>query len=66
MSKPVGVIDGRKIYDNHPALVEIQRRANYYAFLAGSITVKMCCEYCGRVYDEGNTCVSCGAPLRAK
>lgn len=64
MSKLVGVIDGRKIYDDHPILAELQRRAEFHAVWSGSVTVKRRCQYCGRIYDTGNTCVSCGAPVR--
>lgn len=64
MSKLVGILHGKKIYDNNPALTKLMCDTSYipvYDAFVGLATGDRC-DYCGRICKDGEECKSCGAP----
>lgn len=65
MSKLVGVLRGKKIYDNDPRLVQLQGEVEYIA-VRNDTTARFAlsrCDYCGCYSNNVRKCDSCGAPL---
>jgi hypothetical protein len=65
MSKLVGLLRGKKIYDNDPLLVRLQCDVEYIPIHDPAMVVHRAfrCDFCGRTSDGGNECRSCGALL---
>lgn len=65
MSKPVGMLRGKKIYDNDPRLVDLVCDVEYIAVYGNgsALRIEARCDYCGRTNKLSGDCQSCGAPL---
>jgi rRNA maturation endonuclease Nob1 len=65
MSKLVGMLRGRKVYDNDPRLIELECNVDYAPVRAATSErfSRTRCDYCKRTSNDSRECESCGAPL---